>query len=274
MVTYKNNIVMSRFSTVSALLALFYTVIYFIPMELSAIEIRVGTTLFIFLPFQIILFFIVVIIFFGSYWILETHPNLIRRRNMMRQVLPNIVLPTMSVLIFSFILAQTSKGITWWGLLCLGVFFYMLILYSEYQVLKPDVSSGTVFTILLIGLAHALFMVLAIAMRASISRIFVLAPALVLVVTFVVFRTLFLRSGGKVRTYWIVFVTFIIGQFAVSLYYLFITPNQYGLTLTAILFSCNALTARIGHGDQKKLFIEPLAMSLFLILWIILSKIN
>lgn len=264
---------MARFSTVSALLALFFTSIYFLPTNFNTIKFQIGSASFSIQPFQFFPFFIAGIILLGSYWIMEVHPNLNHNGAIHRQVLPNLVLPTMSVLIYSYILVQTEKGLAWWGLLGLGVFIYMLVFYSEFQVFKPDVSSETIFTVLLIGLAHALFMVLAIALRASISRIFVLIPALSFAATFVIYRTLFLRSEGNVQIYWLIFDIFIISQFSIALYYLFITPNQYGFILTAILFSCNAFIVRTGQGDRKKLFIEPLAMILFVVLWIIFSKL-
>lgn len=268
----KTSPVMNRFSIVTALLALFLTILFFLPAELASFPIRIATTVFYFSTAQLIPFLIAGIGLIGSYWILSAHPNVERKGLYLKEVVPNTILPTITILIFALILLQTDKGLTWWGILLMGLLAFVAVFYAEYQVLKPEIGANTIFTILLIALAHGLFMAFAIALRASVMRIFLISPAIMFAAGFVAYRTLFLRSEGNLRTNWVIIVIFVVTQFCVAFYYLFITPNQFGLFLTAVLFTTNALTARIGQGDHKHLYVEPIALVAFIVLFMLLSS--
>jgi len=273
MIRNKISVVLSRFSIVSALVALSLTLIYFLPEKVPARVLSIPGLEISFSPLQLIPLFIAIISLTGAYWVLISNPEIERKGWLVQQVLPNLVLPAINIFIFALILTQTNKSYEWWGILFTGVLTFSIILYAEYQVLKPNVSTNTIFTVLLISLAHALFMAFTIALRASISRIFLIIPAIVLASIFVSYRTIYLRTDGKFKAYWIYGVTFICIQFAVALYYLFLTPNQYGLILTAILFVSNAVTARIGQGDRKRLYIEPLVIGVFVLAVLLLGNL-
>lgn len=273
MIRNKISVVLSRFSIVSALVALSLTLIYFLPEDVPARVLSIPGLQISFSPLQLIPLFIAIISLTGAYWVLISNPEIERKGWLVQQVLPNLVLPAINIFIFALILIQTNKSYEWWGILFTGVLTFSIILYAEYQVLKPNVSTNTIFTVLLISLAHALFMAFTIALRASISRIFLIIPAIVLASIFVSYRTIYLRTDGKFKAYWIYGVTFICIQFAVALYYLFLTPNQYGLILTAILFVSNAVIARIGQGDRKRLYIEPLVIGVFVLAVLLLGNL-
>jgi len=273
MIRNKISVVLSRFSIVSALVALSLTLIYFLPEDVPARVLSIPGLQISFSPLQLIPLFIAIISLTGAYWVLISNPEIERKGWLVQQVLPNLVLPAINIFIFALILTQTNKSYEWWGILFTGVLTFSIILYAEYQVLKSNVSTNTIFTVLLISLAHALFMAFTIALRASISRIFLIIPAIVLASIFVSYRTIYLRTDGKFKAYWIYGVTFICIQFAVALYYLFLTPNQYGLILTAILFVSNAVTARIGQGDRKRLYIEPLVIGVFVLAVLLLGNL-
>lgn len=273
MIRNKISVVLSRFSIVSALIALSLTLIYFSPEDVPARVLSIPGLQISFSPLQLIPLFIAIISLTGAYWVLISNPEIERKGWLVQQVLPNLVLPAINIFIFALILIQTNKSYEWWGILFTGVLTFSIILYAEYQVLKSNVSTNTIFTVLLISLAHALFMAFTIALRASISRIFLIIPAIVLASIFVSYRTIYLRTDGKFKSYWIYVVTFICFQFAIALYYLFLTPNQYGLILTAILFVSNAVIARIGQGDRKRLYIEPLVIGVFVIAVLLLGNL-
>lgn len=273
MIRNKISVVLSRFSIVSALVALSLTLIYFLPEDVPARVLSIPGLQISFSPLQLIPLFIAIISLTGAYWVLISNPEIERKGWLVQQVLPNLVLPAINIFIFALILTQTNKSYEWWGILFTGVLTFSIILYAEYQVLKSNVSTNTIFTVLLISLAHALFMAFTIALRASISRIFLIIPAIVLASIFVSYRTIYLRTDGKFKSYWIYVVTFICFQFAIALYYLFLTPNQYGLILTAILFVSNAVIARIGQGDRKRLYIEPLVIGVFVIAVLLLGNL-
>ncbi|HHV06060.1 MAG TPA: hypothetical protein GXX60_06040 [Anaerolineaceae bacterium] len=273
MIRNKISVVLSRFSIVSALVALSLTLIYFLPEDVPARVLSIPGLQISFSPLQLIPLFIAIISLTGAYWVLISNPEIERKGWLVQQVLPNLVLPAINIFIFALILTQTNKSYEWWGILFTGVLTFSIILYAEYQVLKSNVSTNTIFTVLLISLAHALFMAFTIALRASISRIFLIIPAIVLASIFVSYRTIYLRTDGKFKSYWIYVVTFICFQFAIALYYLFLTPNQYGLILTAILFVSNAVIARIGQGDRKRLYIEPLVIGVFVLAVLLLGNL-
>lgn len=273
MIRNKISVVLSRFSIVSALVALSLTLIYFLPEDVPARVLSIPGLQISFSPLQLIPLFIAIISLTGAYWVLISNPEIERKGWLVQQVLPNLVLPAINIFIFALILTQTNKSYEWWGILFTGVLTFSIILYAEYQVLKSNVSTNTIFTVLLISLAHALFMAFTIALRASVSRIFLIIPAIVLASIFVSYRTIYLRTDGKFKSYWIYVVTFICFQFAIALYYLFLTPNQYGLILTAILFVSNAVIARIGQGDRKRLYIEPLVIGVFVLAVLVLGNL-
>jgi hypothetical protein len=272
MEVHKNTTALNRFSIVLALLALNFLVIFFLPEKPMSKLIRISNIEFFFSLGQTLPLFIAIISLFGSYWILTAHSFASIKNRVIRQLIPNIVLPSITVLIFGLMLMETSKGLSWWAIMAVGLVSYSVIIYSEYKVLNPDLSSNTIFSILLISLAHALFMSLVIALRGSVSRIFLLIPAIILSAAFVSYRTIIFRSDGKLKSYWVIIAILITTQFAVALYYLFLSPSQYGLILTCILFLSNALITRIGKGDKSRLFFEPLVMSLFIVLIMFLSK--
>lgn len=273
MIRNKISVVLSRFSIVSALDALSLTLIYFLPEDVPARVLSIPGLQISFSPLQLIPLFIAIISLTGAYWVLISNPEIERKGWLVQQVLPNLVLPAINIFIFALILIQTNKSYEWWGILFAGVLTFSIILYAEYQVMKSNVSTNTIFTVLLISLAHALFMAFTIALRASISRVFLIIPAIVLASIFVSYRTIYLRTDGKFKAYWIYVVTFICFQFAIALYYLFLTPNQYGLILTAILFVSNAVIARIGQGDRKRLYIEPLVIGVFVLAVLLLGNL-
>ena len=273
MIRNKISVVLSRFSIVSALVALSLTLIYFLPEDVPARVLSIPGLQISFSPLQLIPLFIAIISLTGAYWVLISNPEIERKGWLVQQVLPNLVLPAINIFIFALILIQTNKSYEWWGILFAGVLTFSIILYAEYQVMKSNVSTNTIFTVLLISLAHALFMAFTIALRASISRVFLIIPAIVLASIFVSYRTIYLRTDGKFTAYWIYVVTFICFQFAIALYYLFLTPNQYGLILTAILFVSNAVIARIGQGDRKRLYIEPLVIGVFVLAVLLLGNL-
>lgn len=272
MEVHKNTTALNRFSIVLALLALNFLAIFFLFEKPMSKLIRISNIEFFFSLGQTLPLFIAIISLFGSYWILTAHSFASIKNRAIRQLIPNIVLPSITVLIFGLMLMETSKGLSWWAIMAVGLVSYSVIIYSEYKVLNPDLSSNTIFSILLISLAHALFMALVIALRGSVSRIFLLIPAIILSAAFVSYRTIIFRSDGKLKSYWVIIAILITTQFAVALYYLFLSPSQYGLILTCILFLSNALITRIGKGDKSKLFFEPLVMSLFIVLIMFLSK--
>lgn len=268
----KDTTPLSRFSIVMALLALNFLTIYFLPEKTINNLLKVGNIEFFFSIKQLMPLLIATISLFGSYWILTANSIVINKKWRIRHLIPNIVLPSITVFIFGLILMETSKGLSWWAIMGVGLIFYSVILYSEYKVLNPNLSSNTIFSILLISLAHALFMAFAIALRSSVSRIFLLFPAIVLSAAFVSYRTIYFRSGGKYNAYWVMIVILITTQFAIALYYLFLSPSQYGLILSGILFVSNSLTTRIGKGDKSKLYIEPAIFAFFIVITMLLSK--
>jgi len=268
----KDTTPLNRFSIVLALLALNYLTIFFISDNSMSKLLTVGNIVFFFSINQLLPLLIATISLFGSYWVLTANPVVVENNWRLRQLMPNIVLPSITVFIFGLILMETKQGLSWWAIMGVGLFFYSVILYSEYQVLNPKLSSNTIFSILLISLAHALFMAFAIALRGSVSRIFLLIPAIILSAAFVSYRTIFFRSEGTYNTYWVLIVILITTQFSIALYYLFLPPSYYGLILTCILFISNSLTTRIGKGDKSRLYIEPVILTVFIVLTMLFSK--
>jgi len=80
---------------------------------------------------------------------------------------------------------------------------------------------------------------------------------------------------NQLKLGWIVILGLIVTQLAGALYYFFITPVQYALVLTALLYSLISLTS--GYIEKRRgrsLFLEPVLMIAIVLLIFIVSTLR
>lgn len=192
----------------------------------------------------------------GADWLLQQHPL-----NTQRRRAAHWLLPALTAWVIGVPLTNLQVGLEWWAVFAFGGGLLMLVFVAEYIVLDPtDVRHGPA-TIGLTAVSFALYLVLAIAVRAAGFRLYTLLAALVPAMFLVSLRSLYLRLGGQWKYAWALGISLVIGQFAVGLHYLPISPIQFSLMLLGLSYALTSLAGSIEEGRAwQTLWIEPAVM--------------
>lgn len=193
----------------------------------------------------------------GMDWLLRGHPALHGR--------PTFewwLLPTLTTFVISVPLTILPNGRAWWiGLLISGIFLFFVFL-AEYISVDPDAPYYTVSMIGLTAIAYTLFFVLAIALRTSEIRLFLLAPALFLAAALASLRILHLHLSGKWEFAWAVGIGLIAVQLTAGLYYWPLSPIQFGLILIGPLYSIINLAINLSESiPTRRAVVEPVVVT-------------
>ena len=203
----------------------------------------------------------------GADWLLRTHPSIHGHRTFEHWLVPALTAWTIGVP-----LSQISGAPQWWLGFIAGGALLMLVLVSEYitvdsqDVRQPIAAAG------LTTVSFALYLILAIALRFSGLRLFLIVPPLALAAWLVCLRTLHLRLHGR----WFFLQAGVVGlvcsQIAAALHYLPVSPVAYGLLLTGPAYGLTSLIASLNEGDPlRQAILEPAIILVILIgsaLWI------
>lgn len=196
----------------------------------------------------------------GMEWLLRDHPEMGSRPGYQHWLVP-----AFTSLVIGAPLATLASGSQWWIVFGMGGALLMLVFLAEYIVVDTADIRHPHAASLLTALSFALFLILAIAVRAGALRLYLALPALVFPALLVSLRTLYLRVGHWLPA-WGVGIALVIGQLAAGLHYWPIGPISYGL---AILAPAYALTTFAGaHEDGRPnsaRLVEPLIM--LVLLW-------
>ena len=179
----------------------------------------------------------------GMDWLLRGHPSINDRKTFQWWILP-----ALTTFVISVLLSILPGGRSWWiGFILTGAFVFFVIL-AEYIVVDADASYYTLSVMGLTAISYALFFILAIALRSSSIRLFLLLPALFMASSFAGLRILRLRSSGKWEYAWALGIGLICVQLAASLHYWPITPIQFGLLLIGPLYGLINLAINLGDN--------------------------
>ncbi len=194
----------------------------------------------------------------GSIWLVEGHPDQPRKNVFIHGLLPGLTAWMIGVP-----LSTLSVDMQWWVVFAFGGVLLTLVFAAEYIVVDiTDARIGPA-TVGLTAISFALYMVLAVAVRASALRLYLLLPPLVATLGLVSWRTLYLRLGGKRTLHWGLAISVLVGQLAIGIHYWPISPLRYGLILLA---AASALTSFAGGIEEKQslrvIWIEPLVLLL------------
>ncbi|MFZ3070096.1 MAG: hypothetical protein WA110_03115 [Anaerolineaceae bacterium] len=268
---------LNRLSIVIALVTLALGFTYIIPTasnpsmtNLLGFLINVNIDVYSFVPV-----FISILAFAGTLWVLKSNPFVIESKATVLQLTANVMLPVFSVLVLSITLREMSRNEVWWVVYILGAFLFGLVVIAEYTVLDISKTQHPLATIGLIGLSHALFLILTIVLKTSNMRLYLVLPVLLLACAFVSVRTINLRLNGSGNSEYVVLVCLIIVQLAIAFYYLFLNPIQYGLLLTGVLyailsFACGLITKL----PKRDLLTEPLVMAVITLAMVVIVGLN
>jgi hypothetical protein len=197
----------------------------------------------------------------GTDWLIRDHPHLPAG-----QTYVHWILPALTAWAIGIPLNSLELGLQWWAVFTLGGVLLIMVLVAEYIVIDLSDANHALATIGLTAVAFALYLVLAISVRSAGLRLYLLLPALMIPMTLVSLRTFYLRFGGEWYPAWAVGVGIFIGEFAVGLHYLPLTPLAYGLLLLGVAY---ALTSIVGSIIEvrplRSMWIEPTIM--LTVLW-------
>lgn len=197
----------------------------------------------------------------GADWLLRDHPALGQRKT-----IEHWLLPALTAWVIGFPLSQLPLGPAWWGSFLVGGILLILVLVAEYIAVDPEDIRQPPAAAGLTAVSFALFLALAVSLRFSGLRLFLVLPALSLACGLVSLRTLHLRLHGHWAFLEAGFTALIIAQMVAALQYWPVSPITYGLVLLGPAYGLTSLIAGLAEGQPlRRAAVEPLIV--LLIVW-------
>jgi hypothetical protein len=192
----------------------------------------------------------------GTDWIIQAHPNLGTQARF-----PHWILPGITAWAIGVPLTTLSVGAEWWAVFALGGVLFTLVLLAEYIVVDPGDTRHGPASVGLIALSFALYLVLAITVRAAGLRLYALLFTLVPTIFLVSLRSLYLRTGGRWFAGWSVAIAMVVGEAAAGFHYWPLTPLRFGLLVLGLSYAITSLAGNLEEGrGWRVLWIEPAIM--------------
>src|ERR1051325_4773170 len=180
----------------------------------------------------------------GMDCLLHSHPSLGGRSTYQWWLLP-----TLTTFVISVALSILPDGTPWWvGFAVPGALLF-LVFIAEYIVVDPGAPYYAIAMAGLTAISYTLFLILAVALRYSGARLYVLAPALFLAAFLASLRILHLRLTGRWEYAWSAGIAFICIQITSGLHYWPLSPIQFGLMLSGSLYALTNIAINFGE-DQ------------------------
>lgn len=204
----------------------------------------------------------------GMDWLLRSHPHWDQKIT-----IQNWILPALTAGFIGFPLGALSWGPQWWAVFALGGLLLVLVIVAEYIVMDLSDVLAVPAVVGLTSISFALYLFITIAARAAGLRLYMLLPFVVIPMFFVSLRTLYLRLGGTWHIVWSVAIALIVGQIAIGLHYLPVTPLAFGLLLLGPAY---ALTSFSWALEEKRpirtIWVEPAFM--WIVFWGIAAAVE
>lgn len=189
----------------------------------------------------------------GMDWLLRGHPSLNNRRTFQWWILP-----TLTTFVIGVPLSILPDGAAWWIGFAVGGAFIFFVFLAEYIVVDADAPYYASAMAGLTAISYTLFFILAVALRYSEVRLYILIPALFLAAGFTSLRILHLRFSGRWEYAWTAGIAFVCIQIAAGLHYWPISPIQFGLMLVGPLYGLTNLAANLGEDQPaQRAALEP-----------------
>ncbi len=247
-----------RLSVVTATVLLAYALTPFINFPPQAVSLQLPGFFFqIQLNFtSLISFLVAALAAAGSDWVIQTHPKLGSQNR-----LPHWILPALTAWAIGVPLTTLEVGAEWWAVFALGGVLFVLVLLAEYIVVDPaDVRHGPA-SVGLTAVSFALYLVLAVTVRAAGLRLYSLLFTLVPTIFLVSLRSLYLRSGGKWFAAWSTGIAMVVGEAAAGLHYWPVSPLRFGLLILGLSYAVTSLAGNLEEGRGWRLmWLEPATM--------------
>jgi len=189
----------------------------------------------------------------GMDWLLHSHPSLNGRATYQWWLLP-----TLTTFVIGVPLSILPGGIAWWvGFAVAGTFLFFVFI-AEYIVVDPGAPYYAISMAGLTAISYTLFFILAVALRYSTARLYLLVPALFLAALLARLRILHLRLSGRWEYAWSVGIAFVCVQIASGLHYWPLSPIQFGLMLIGSLYGVTNLAINLDEDQPaRRAVLEP-----------------
>lgn len=253
----------NRLSVLMAAILLAYALARFISLP----PLMLSTTLFgIHLPFQVnfqtvVSLIVAVMAASGSIWLISDHPTFKTTDIGWRNSLQFWMLPALTAFLLGIPLNLVSASTAWWVVFTVGAILLVLVFMAEYTIVDVSDLRHPASVGLLIAISFALFLILAIAVRAAGLRLYLIIPAILFTSGLVSLHTLYLRLEGRWMVGWAIGISLAIGQVAIGLQYWPLTPTRYGLILLGVVYAITGLAAAIEDKQPfRQALIEPFSV--------------
>ncbi len=189
----------------------------------------------------------------GMDWLLRGHPALNGRRTFQWWILP-----TLTTFVIGVPLSILPDGAAWWIGFAVGGIFIFFVFLAEYIVVDADSPYYAASMAGLISISYTLFFILAVALRYSGARLYLLLPGLFIAASLASLRILHLRFSGRWEYAWSLGIAFVCIQIAAGLHYWPLSPIQFGLMLVGPLYGLTNLAVNLGEDQPaRRAALEP-----------------
>jgi hypothetical protein len=196
----------------------------------------------------------------GVDWLLSTHPSLEEGESR-----EHWLLPTLTVLVTGVALYTIPPTAVWWLGFALGAVILVVVFFAEFVAVDSTDLRYPLATAILTVLAFVIFLILAVALRASNARLVLVAPALFVGGGLAALRTLHLRLNERWEYAWAIGIAVISAQLGAGLHYMPLTPVRFGLALLAPVYALTILSVSLAEGKPfRRAFVEPAVMLVLL----------
>jgi len=189
----------------------------------------------------------------GMDWLLRGHPSLKGRATFQWWFLP-----TLTTFVITIPLSILPNGSAWWiGIIVSGIFLFLVFL-AEYIAVDANAPQYPASMAGLTAISYTLFFILAVALRTSEIRLYLIIPGLFIAASLTSLRILHLRLSGSWEYAWALGIGLICIQLATGFYYWPLAPIQFGLLLLGPLYGLVSLAINLGENiPTQRAVLEP-----------------
>jgi hypothetical protein len=187
----------------------------------------------------------------GTAWLLQDHPSHNTDKNPALSTAIHWLLPSLTALVLFSAINLLSYGAAWWVAALGSGLLLTLVLTAEYIVMDNTSRYYIPAEMGITGLSIVLFLILAISLHSTETRLFYRVPIICLAALLVYLRIQNLRKPGR----WALIpgaVSFlVIGQIAAGLHYWPVGSVGFGLALTGSLLALVEIHDILPDGNQE-----------------------
>jgi hypothetical protein len=253
----------NQLSVLVSTILLAYAITPFVSLEPRFLNLRIGNSLFTFpLNFiELISILVAILAALGTDWLIRNHPYLGNESTWQ-----HVILPGLTAWVIGVPLSSLQESPEWWAVFGFGGVLLLLVVVAEYITVDLSDARHTPAVVVLTAASFALYLVVAIVIRTAQTRLYLQLPALVITMALVALRTLFFRLGGRWLYSWAIGIALFVGQMAVGLHYLPLSPLAFGLVLLGPAYALTSLAGSMEEGRSiRTAWVEPAVM--LVVLW-------